>query len=109
MPETPDVDALVSHEWTSHPRSAHRLHIYDSACAICRGDVAAIVAVVAPLIVEQTRREVADEFRALASRYRAVPDEGLRLGQLWHRDEQAREYDRIADAIDGGSHANSSC
>ncbi|WP_326646632.1 hypothetical protein OG884_18560 [Streptosporangium sp. NBC_01755] len=60
---TGDVDVLVSHEWTSHPRSAHRLHTYDAACAICRGDAAAIVAVVA----QQIRRQVADEFRALAA------------------------------------------
>jgi hypothetical protein len=46
------------------------------------------------------RRKVAEEFRALASRCRAIPDKGLNLGQIWQRDEQARDYDRIADMIE---------
>ena len=49
------------------------------------------------------RRKVAEEFQSLAARYRAVPDEGLNLGQIWQRDEQAREYDRIAATIEEGT------
>jgi hypothetical protein len=33
------------------------------------------------------RRKVAEEFHALASRCRAIPDKGLNLGQIWQRDE----------------------
>ena len=85
---TGDVDALVSHEWTSHPRSAHREHTYDSGCAICRGDVAAIVAVVAPLIAEQTRREERDRIAAQVREIAADSDWGhvnLRKFRSRHR------------------------
>lgn len=68
MSDTPtgDVDALVSHAWAPHPRSAHREHNYDSACAICRGDVAAMLAVVAPVIAERARREERERLAAAA-------------------------------------------
>jgi|GEM_PF-3944399 len=53
----------------------------------------------APILADQVRREVADQFRAFAARLRAVPDDGLTLGQTWDRDTRAMEYDRLADVI----------
>lgn len=54
----------------------------------------------APLLADQVRREVADQFRAYAARLRAVPDKGLTLGQTWDRDSRAMEYVRLADVIE---------
>jgi hypothetical protein len=53
-----------------------------------------------PILAAQERRKIADEFCALAAKLRAIPDDGLNLGQIWQRDEQARDYDRIADMIE---------
>jgi hypothetical protein len=46
------------------------------------------------------RRRIAEGFRVLAAKCRAIPDDGLNLGQIWQRDEQARDYGRIADMIE---------
>ncbi|MEV7805037.1 hypothetical protein AB0O28_19010 [Microbispora sp. NPDC088329] len=47
------VRAVLSHPWGSGPWTAHAVHQrYDSECAVCRGDVAAILAVAAPVITE---------------------------------------------------------
>jgi hypothetical protein len=47
------------------------------------------------------RRLIADRFRALAARCRAVPDEGLTIGEIHQNREQAVANDRIADMIEG--------
>lgn len=55
----PAVDAVLRHRWVdSRVHSAHERHNYDSSCAVCRGDVAAILAVAAPVIVAQERERV---------------------------------------------------
>lgn len=71
MTELPDAAveaaarAVASHPWDTTPRSAHRDHAADAGCAVCRGDVPALVAVAlkaaAPLIAEQARREAAEQ------------------------------------------------
>jgi hypothetical protein len=41
------VDLVLDHPWSAdYPGSEHRAHQYDSGCAVCRGDVAAILALV---------------------------------------------------------------
>lgn len=96
------VRAVLDHRWGDWPKAAHAEHIRDSGCAVCQGEVAAVLAVAAPLIAGQERARIADQLRANAERFRAIPDEGLSVGQLWHRHEQAGEYDRIASAIESG-------
>lgn len=46
MPDIPPhaVQAVLDHPWADWPRSAHADHTYDASCAVCRGDVAAILA-----------------------------------------------------------------
>lgn len=60
---------------------------------------AALPAVVAVARADE-RRIIAEGFRSLAAKCRAIPDKGLNMGQIWQRDEQAREYDRIASMIE---------
>jgi hypothetical protein len=50
--------ALVTHQWAGTPWSAHEAHQYDSGCAVCQGDVPAIVAAVAPFIAEHIARTI---------------------------------------------------
>jgi hypothetical protein len=66
-------------------------------------DIREILEAAAPALAANERRKTAEEFRVLASHFRAVPDRGLNLGQIWQRDEQARDYDRIADMIMKGA------
>ncbi len=42
------VRAVLDHPWGDGPRSAHRDHISDAECAVCRRDVAAVLAVALP-------------------------------------------------------------
>lgn len=62
------VRAVASHPWDTTPRSAHQDHVYDAECAVCQGDVPALVAVAvkaaAPLIAAQARREAAEQIAA---------------------------------------------
>ncbi|GIH70310.1 hypothetical protein [Sphaerimonospora thailandensis] len=46
------VRAVLSHPWGSGPWSAHAEHKYDIECAVCQGDVAAILTVAVPHIAE---------------------------------------------------------
>lgn len=79
-----------------------------------KGDEAltrAVLEAAAPILADQIRREVAAEFRAKAARIRAIPDDGLNMGQMWHRHELADDYEQKADEIDpdrpnGDNHAN---
>jgi hypothetical protein len=63
-------------------------------------DVRAILEAAAQILATCERRKIADGFRTLAAKCRAIPDEGLTMGERWQRDEQARDYDRIADMIE---------
>lgn len=49
--------AVLDHQWASAAWSAHSAHRYDAECAVCQGDVAAILAVAAPILVGQERRD----------------------------------------------------
>lgn len=33
------TDALLTHKWRDHDDSAHKAHLFDGACAVCRGDL----------------------------------------------------------------------
>ncbi|MGI5161420.1 hypothetical protein [Microbispora sp. CA-102843] len=50
------VRAVLGHTWGSGPWTAHSEHRYDAECAVCQGDVAAILALAAPLIAEHALR-----------------------------------------------------
>ncbi|MEU8278205.1 hypothetical protein ACFYOK_37440 [Microbispora bryophytorum] len=41
------VRAVMSHPWSSGPWTAHMHHKYDAACAVCQGDIRAILTVAA--------------------------------------------------------------
>ncbi|MER6575798.1 hypothetical protein [Nonomuraea sp. NPDC001023] len=110
------VAALASHEWMpGRPVSAHGVHVFDEDCGVCDDRLPSVVAVVveavAPILDAQARaderRSIVEGFRALAAKCWAIPDKGLNLGQIWQRDEQAREYDRIADMIEKGTAGDS--
>ncbi len=101
IPEEWILDAVDA--WHEAPRNENDLALLDD-------EMAFVLSRVAPKIADQARAEgataerarIVARFRELAAMYRAVPNKGLNLGQLWHRDEQAREYDRLADAIEKG-------
>ncbi|WP_101791003.1 hypothetical protein [Nonomuraea indica] len=65
-----------------------------------RGQMDHALAAAYPIIAAQVRREVADQFRAKAARIRSIPDDGLNMGQIWHRHELATDYEQKADEID---------
>ena len=65
-----------------------------------RRDAKDMLDILAPIFAAQVRREVAAEFRAKAARIRAIPDDGLNLGQMWHRRQLADDYEQKADEID---------
>ena len=48
--------AVRAHEWSTGPWSAHARHSYDAECAVCQGDVEAILAVAAPILAGAGRR-----------------------------------------------------
>lgn len=49
------VQAVLVHPWGGGPRSAHIDHDYDAECAVCRGDVKAVLTVAAPLLAVPRR------------------------------------------------------
>jgi hypothetical protein len=44
------VDAVLDHQWGATTRSMHRNHDHHCDCAVCVGDVAAVVAVVLKVV-----------------------------------------------------------
>lgn len=89
MTELPDAAveaaarAVASHPWDTTPRSAHQDHAADAGCAVCRGDVPALVAVAlkaaAPLIAEEAGRALAEA--------REEIEEDARVMRAWRRRE----------------------
>ncbi|MGW4422568.1 hypothetical protein [Streptosporangium sp. NPDC004631] len=107
MPDLPDAAveaaaiAVASHPWDTTPRSAHQDHVHDAGCAVCQGDVPAIVAVAlkaaAPLIAAQARRDVAE--RALNGGLPADMDE-CRIIARYRRQGRQDAGEDIADLIE---------
>lgn len=84
------VDAVLAHEWRpSSPRTAHQDHQYDAECAVCQGDVAAVLAVAAPLIAEQAR---AEERAAIVGDLRTFAESGDPLSAQDHEFIGHRAY-----------------
>lgn len=84
------VDAVLSHRWgaSNLPPDAHAKHNYYGGCAVCRGDVPAVLAVAAPHIAATALRQAADELRADAPLVLTALAAGAYLR-------------RLADALDG--------
>lgn len=65
--------ALRGHQWGRLEWSAHSKHRFHMDCAICQGDVDAMVAVGAPLLAEHIAAETrADERRKVAAALREI-------------------------------------
>lgn len=74
------VEAVLAHRWGAGtlPPDAHAEHNYYGGCAVCRGDVPAILAIAAPHIAAAALRQAAEDlpqrrYGAVAAwlRYRA--------------------------------------
>lgn len=53
------AQAVLAHPWARHRRTAHQTHQYDYQCAICKGDVASILAVAAPILAAHIANRLA--------------------------------------------------
>src|ERR1043166_4986611 len=81
MPDLPEeavqaaVEALGARPWNSYPRAAHREHNFDSACAVCRGDVEPIARVIleaaAPILAAQEHAAAVAEIHTIVAEVRA--------------------------------------
>lgn len=62
---TAATDALLTHEWRDSAASAHREHLSDGACAVCRGDLARLLPVALDAAEQAWREASVEEERPL--------------------------------------------
>jgi hypothetical protein len=77
------AEAIVSHEWTDFPRSAHNQHNYYAECAVCQRDV--------PRIAEVALAVLAEDPGSLPARMAEALWEALQRWDTSLSDAQPRE------------------
>lgn len=73
------AEAIVSHEWDDFPRSAHNVHNYYGACAICQGDIPRIAKVALAALTERSgdlHGQVTEEIRVSLRQWDAMGIDG---------------------------------
>jgi hypothetical protein len=101
------AEAVSGKRWRGGPRwAAHASHQFDGGCAVCQGDVEAIVAVAVeaagPLIAEHIARRFEDraaQFRQIGKSGKSPDGQSLTIGQGWNCEEQAMEMDAAARIV----------
>ncbi len=79
------VEAVSRHEWNpSAPWSSHAGHNYNASCAVCRGDIPAMIAVAAPVLLGDMRAAYDLKVQELARETERVGILAARLIALGH-------------------------